>query len=74
MNLYIDESGLINNHIPNNKYFVIAIIHATNKVALKRTYKRLVSSNYDELKLVQDKIHSKSEKTIKSDGKNIFRW
>ena len=70
MNLYIDESGSINNHIPNNKYFVIGIIHATNKVALKRTYKRFVSSNYDELKkLDQDKIHSKSGKIIKSGGK-----
>lgn len=70
MNLYIDESGSINNHIPNNKYFIIAIIHATNKDALKRAYKRFVSSNYDELKrLDQDKIHSKSGKTIRSGGK-----
>lgn len=50
MNFYIDESELVNNRIPNNKYFVIAIIHATNKVALKRIYKRFVSSNYGKLK------------------------
>ena len=57
MNLYIDESGSINNHIPNNKYFVIAIVRAINKDALKRSYKRFVSANYDRLfELDQDKI------------------
>ena len=49
MNLYIDESGSINNHTPNNKYFVIALIYPTDKDRLKRTYKRFVSSNHDNL-------------------------
>ncbi len=49
MNIYIDESGSINNHASNNKYFVIALIHPTNKDALKRAYKRFVSSNHDNL-------------------------
>lgn len=63
MNFYIDESESINIRIPNNKYFVIAIIHATNKVILKRIYKRFVFSNYDELKkLDQDKIHSEAKR------------
>lgn len=58
MNLYIDESGSINNHSPNNKYFIIALIHPTNKAALKRAYKRFVSANHDALKeLDKEKFH-----------------
>ncbi len=69
MNLYIDESGSINNHIPNNKYFVIAIVRAINKDALKRSYKRFVSANYDRLfELDQDKIDCDG-KIIKVGGK-----
>ena len=69
MNLYIDESGSINNHIPNNKYFIIAIVKATNKDALKRAYKRFVSSNHDRLfELDQDKTDSNG-KIIKAGGK-----
>ena len=70
MIIYIDESGSINNHIPNNKYFVIALIHATNKNALKRAYKRFVSSNHDKLlELDKDKIHPKTGNVIKEGGK-----
>ena len=70
MNLYIDESGSINNHLQNNKYFIIAMIYPTNKAALKRTYKRFVSSNHDALKtLDQDKVNPKSGKIIKAGGK-----
>ncbi|MDO4515008.1 MAG: DUF3800 domain-containing protein [Lachnospiraceae bacterium] len=70
MIIYIDESGSINNHIPNNKYFVIALIHATNKNGLKRAYKRFVSSNHDKLlELDKDKIHPKTGKVIKEGGK-----
>lgn len=45
MNIYIDESGSINNHNPNNKYFIITLIHAVNKASLKRAYKRFVFLN-----------------------------
>lgn len=70
MNLYIDESGSINNHIHNNKYFIIAMIHVTNRDSLKRAYKRFVSSNHDELqKLDQDKVHSQTGKILKNGGK-----
>lgn len=73
MNLYIDESGSINNHNKNNKYFIIAIIHVKDKDTLKRTYKRFVSSNYEELKkLDQDKVHPKTGSIIKSGGKMFF--
>ncbi len=58
MNIYIDESGSINNHTPNNKFFVIALIHPANKDALKRAYKRFVSSNHNSLfALDQNKFH-----------------
>ena len=66
MNLYIDESGSINNHIPSNKYFIIALVHPTNKEALKRAYKRFISANHDALKeLDKEKIHPHSGKIIK---------
>ncbi|MCI8576912.1 MAG: DUF3800 domain-containing protein [Lachnospiraceae bacterium] len=70
MNIYIDESGSINNHAPNNKYFVIALIHPTNKDALKRAYKRFVSSNHDDLlALDQEKPHPVTGEIIKKGGK-----
>lgn len=70
MNIYIDESGSINNHAPNNRYFIIALIYPTNKDALKRAYKRFVSSNHDMLlTLDQDKLHPRTGKLIKEGGK-----
>ena len=58
MNIYIDESGSINNHIPNNNYFIISLIHVHNKKDLDRAYKRFVSSNLNVLKsLDQEKIN-----------------
>ena len=70
MNIYIDESGSINNHTPNNKYFVIALIHPTNKDALKRAYKRFVSSNYNSLlALDKDKFHTVTGQIVKKGGK-----
>lgn len=73
MYLYIDESGSINNHIRNNRFFIIAIIHVIDRNALKRAYKRFVSSNYDKLRtLDQDKIHPQTGKIIKPGGKMFF--
>lgn len=70
MNIYIDESGSINNHSPNNKHFVIALIHATNKDAVKRAYKRFVSSNHSRLQeLDQDKYHPETGALLKEGGK-----
>ncbi|WP_405726530.1 DUF3800 domain-containing protein [Anaerotignum sp.] len=45
MNIYIDESGSINNHSPENKFFVIAMVHVKDKRGLEKAYKRFVSSN-----------------------------
>lgn len=76
MNLYIDESGSINNNSHNNKYFVIAMVHVINKKNLDRAFKRFVSSNIETLKkLDQGKIDTSTGKVLKpenrmfSDGK-----
>lgn len=70
MNIYIDESGSINNHSSNNKYFVIAMIHVKNKKGLERAYKRFVSSNIEKLKaLDEERIDYKTGKVLKSGGK-----
>lgn len=62
MNIYVDESGSINNHSANNKDFVIALIHVIDKKSLERTYKRFVSSNYEALKdLDKPKINNKGK-------------
>lgn len=70
MNIYIDESGSINNHIPNNKFFVIALIHVLDKNGLARAYKRFVSSNHDRLlELDQEKVNPSTGKVMRSGGK-----
>lgn len=70
MNIYIDESGSINNHSPNNKFFVISLVHVLDKNGLARAYKRFVSSNYNKLlELDQDKINGSTGKVIKPGGK-----
>lgn len=50
MNIYIDESGSINNKFMENQDFIITLIVPTDKKQLDRTYKRFVSNNHDELK------------------------
>lgn len=50
MNIYIDESGSINNKLKPNRDFIITLIVPTDKKRLERTYKRFVSRNHDNLK------------------------
>ena len=70
MNIYIDESGSINNHNSLTPYFVIALVHVFERDKLSRAYKRFVSSNYQRLlKLDADKIHPKTGQVIKYGGK-----
>ena len=70
MIIYIDESGSINNHSSNNKYFIIALVHVTDKDSLKRAYKRFISSHYERLvALDNDKFHPQTGQLIKSGGK-----
>lgn len=54
MNIYIDESGTINNQF-KNEYFIITLIIPDNSNTLKRSYKRFVSSNLKELKRIDKK-------------------
>ena len=68
--IYIDESGSINNHNPHQKYFVVALINATNKDSLKRAYKRFVSANHERLlELDQDKVNPKTGEVLRPGGK-----
>lgn len=70
MNIYMDESGSINNHMPNNKYFVISMVRVLDLDSLKRAYKRFVSSNYDRLlSLDEPKTNPRTGKTRKVGGK-----
>lgn len=55
MNIYVDESGSINNHSDYNKHFVIALVHVLNKRKLQSTFKRFVSANLKALKEVDEK-------------------
>lgn len=49
MNIYIDESGTINNKL-KNEYFIITLVVPDKTDTLKKSYKRFVSSNYARLK------------------------
>lgn len=70
MNIYIDESGSINNHSLNNKYFVIAMIHVIDKNGLNRAYKRFISSNFSRLQqLDKEKVDDKTGKILKPGDK-----
>lgn len=50
LNIYIDESGSINNTFKQNQDFIITLIVPTDKKKLDHTYKRFVSKNHDDLK------------------------
>ncbi len=70
MNIYIDESGSINNHNSLTPYFVIALVHVTDGEKLSRAYKRFVSSNYKRLQeLDADKINPKTGRVTKYGGR-----
>lgn len=61
--IYIDESGSITREYADAQpYFVISMLHVTEKEKLKRVFKRFVSANLKELKRV-DK-HGKMFDTV----------
>lgn len=72
MNIYIDESGSINNHSSSNKYFVIAMIHVLDKDGLKRAYKRFVSSNFEKLKILDTEKRDSQNNIILKSGNKMF--
>ncbi len=70
MNIYIDESGSINNHNSLTPYFVIALVNVYDNEKLSRAYKRFVSSNYDRLKeLDSDRINPNTGRIAKQGGR-----
>ncbi len=69
MNIYIDESGSINNRLQNTP-FVISMVYVHENEKLRRAYKRFVSSNYDRLQeLDKDKTDPDTGRIIKHGGK-----
>ena len=54
MNIYIDESGSINNKLEENRYFVIALVRALDKEKLKKDYESFVEQYTPQLKMLDD--------------------
>lgn len=73
MNIYIDESGSINNHSHKHKHFVIALIHVTNKNGLKRAFKRFISSNLEILKELDQEKRDPRTNNILKPGNRMFK-
>lgn len=70
MNIYIDESGSINNKLTPNNDFVISLLCVKDKNKLNRAYKRFVGSNVDTLrKLDVDKIDPVDGRILRQGGK-----
>lgn len=67
MNIYIDESGSINNKLPDGHDFVIAMVYPHNEQHLKRVYKRFVKTNTDRLRALDKNSH----KMFDQEGKFI---
>jgi hypothetical protein len=72
MKIYIDESGSINNSLPQNKNFVIALVNVTSKTGIDRAYKRFISSNHDRL-LELDRAKTNSSGGITREGDKMFK-
>lgn len=68
MNLYIDESGSINNKL-RDKPFVISIIYVQDFKKLSQIFKRFVSSNFNELKRLDSESNEKSSGKMFINGK-----
>lgn len=71
MNIYIDESGSINNkNCSSDPFFVVALIHVKDKEKLKRAYKRFISSNLTRLEELDcDRFNGVTGRITKSGGK-----
>ena len=55
MNIYIDESGSINNKLDIKNDFIIALVNVYEKSKLERAYKRFISSNLKRLYVLDKK-------------------
>lgn len=72
MNIYIDESGSINNREEKQKFFVIALVRVIDRKRVVKAYKRFVTSNLNELKRL-DKDKKTSGGTILRKGGKMFK-
>lgn len=73
-NIYIDESGSINNNCRTQKYFIITLIVPTNKEKLDRVYTRFVKKHMEELRQVKTKNKMfNNEKFVELKGNQFDR-
>ena len=71
MNIYIDESGSINNRLVS-KPFIIALIHVIDFKKLNKTFKRFISSNLETLKEL-DKAFYNTNGVLTKKGNQMFK-
>ena len=70
MNIYIDESGSINNNLGTKNDFVVAMILVKDSKKLSHVYKRFVASKLEKLKkLDREKVDPKTNRIIRQGGK-----
>lgn len=70
INIYVDESGSINNQLKNHDKFVVCLLKVNNPRSAKRLYKRFVSKNIKRLEeLDKEKVDPKDCRVIKPGGK-----
>lgn len=73
INIYVDESGSINNQLKNHDKFVVCLLKVNDIKNVKRLYKRFVSKNIKRLEeLDKEKVDPKDGSVIKSGGR-MFR-
>lgn len=73
MDIYIDESGSINNKYADRvPYFIIALVHVTDRDALSHAYKRFVSKHQARLRELDTvRLDPKTGKLLR--GGKMFR-
>lgn len=71
MNIYIDESGSINNELPEGRDFVITLIKINEKDKVWRIHKRFVSSNLDRLRQLDDNARNPGKMFFNGDFKEL---
>lgn len=70
MNIYIDESGSINNRLSGNRDFFVALVYVKDSKKLQRVYRRFVSSKMERLKeLDQDKLDAITGNVVRTGGR-----
>ena len=67
MNIYVDESGSINNKL-TSKPFVISLVHVLDFKKLNTTFRRFVSSNYSDLQKLDLDFSNKNGRVTKQGG------